>query len=126
MKEWCHLILVCIPAKFGSGILLGDCSTKFLNVTYFVGVVMFHSDMYIHHVWWLQPTWKLGYDVFYLSRDHVIKVHVTGRLGTISLFPQNLAHTLFCLRNFSSLKWSDLVHSDPAEPWKNSNSENVL
>ena len=42
----------------------------------------------------------VAYDVFDLSPEHVIKIHAIGRLGTISSFPQNLAHIYFPVWNF--------------------------
>ena len=42
----------------------------------------------------------VAYDVFDLSPEHVIKIHAIGRLGTISSFPQNLAHICFPVWNF--------------------------
>ena len=34
----------------------------------------------------------VAYNVFNMLPDHVIKIHATGRLGTISSVPQNLVH----------------------------------
>ena len=48
--------------------------------------------MYFYQVRWLTPSWKLQYDAFNLSPDHVIKGHVTCSLGAISSFPPNLIH----------------------------------
>ena len=42
----------------------------------------------------------VAYDVFDLSTDHVIKIHVIGKLGTIWSFPQNLVYIQFPFWNF--------------------------
>ena len=44
MKEWYPLILVCVPTKCG-GCNLESSATKFLNAAW-LGMVVFHSDMY--------------------------------------------------------------------------------
>ena len=66
MADWYPLILVCILTKFGGCSLLESCASKFLNstwshdcITLHVVMVVFHSDIYSHHVWWLQSSWKL-------------------------------------------------------------------
>ena len=69
MEAWYSLMLVCFSTKFGGCNILESCATKFLHVTWHVGIVVFRLDTHFHHVWWLQPLQKLRYDVFHLSRD---------------------------------------------------------